>query len=361
MSRSAFQCLGFSGVSLLLLFCLRSRLPQQVVRMSLECPSCVPQGVQWTREVQHQADIGRCDVCGGVVLDNLTTISATSASRRVVVSMANRAVDLLAWFTLARSLRHAGGFNGTIILMWFGKHDEPLFCRLDAIVAELRLTLVCVRKPLGKKDIHKSVTGRSWDWVKLLSFTLVQFQEVMFADADMIMINRVDDLFSFPRGKDFLFISGSGALLNSGSFWMLPSLSHYSALMKLVQTGTYRKRDGWNHAGIVKGKNNHWDECQGLLYHHFAQIGNTSYELVPSPVNSPEVIVRNGTIVHFFGRLKPCPIAKMKPVDPVDTEMWSSWPWTAWEENFEAVFGDRGFEKTNCTRHVPTARPSQVP
>jgi len=298
-----------------------------------------------------------CDVCGGLVLDNLTTVNASSTAR-AVVSMASRDSDLRAWFTLAHSLRTTGDFDGSIILLWFGKREALMLCKLQPVVERLRLTVVCVFKPLAKREIHASVTGRSWDWVKLLSFTLTQFKEVIFLDADIIAVNRVDHLFSVPDGKDFMFTSGPYDLLNSGFFVFFPSLSHYAALIHLVRTGNYSKRDGWNHAGIVEGRNNHWNECQGLLYHYFMQVRNTGVEWEPSPIVSPALSVSrnrvNTTGVHFLGQHKPCPIANMKTKAPMDKEMWSSWPYTAWEESFGAVFGDEGFKATRCSWHIKT-------
>ena len=347
----------------LLLFFLACCLLQQALRKTLQVSLVVPSleeaserverqplvhpsstehrdegaaGSQTKKEVpgfRARVSILSCRECQGGSLGDLSTLKASGPLRHVVVSMASRDVDILAFLVLARSLRTAGRFSGDIVLMWFGNPQQDISCRYKQALEELRFKVVCVRQPLHEAEIHSSVTGRSWDWVKLLAFTLTDFDLGVFLDVDMMAIRQTNELWSGlglgagSAQKQLAFVDGPKSLLNSGIFVFRPSMEDFTALTNLVRRGKYSELDGWNHAGIVSGKNNHWDECQGLLYHYFVQLHRGGVQLSREVWGaSPDGLSGSASIVHFAGSSKPCVLASMKkPGHTVNDESLSSY------------------------------------
>ena len=209
-----------------------------------------------------------CDCKAGSLAD-LKQVRASTKSRQVIVTMASRDVDILAFLVLAKSLRTVGHFSGDIVLMWFGDVHQEISCKQMQAAEELSLRFACVRPPLRRKEIHDSVTGRTWDWVKLLAFTLTDFEIGAFVDVDMMATGPISELWrclgAETGRKQLAFADGPKSLLNSGLFVFRPSMEDFHALTGLVRRGEYSKSDGWNHAGIEPGRSNHWDECQGFL------------------------------------------------------------------------------------------------
>ncbi|CAE7198541.1 unnamed protein product [Symbiodinium sp. CCMP2592] len=264
-----------------------------------------------------RVSVPSCHGCRGGSLGDLSTLKATGPLRHVVVSMASREVDVLAFLVLARSLRAAGRFSGDIVLMWFGDPKTDISCRHKQAMEELHFRVVCVRQPLRETEIHSSVTGRSWDWVKLLAFTLTGFDLGVFLDVDMMAVRQIDELWSgLGAGgaqTQLAFVDGPKSLLNSGIFVFRPNMEDFTGLTNLVRRGQYSELDGWNHAGIVSGKSNHWDECQGLLYHYFVQLRRGGVQLSREVWGaSPYALSGSAGIVHFTGNSKPCVLASMK-------------------------------------------------
>ena len=210
----------------LLLFFLACCLLQQALRKTLQVSLVVPSLEEASERVERQplvhpastehrdegaaksqtkkevpgfrarVSILSCRECQGGSLGDLSTLKASGSLRHVVVSMASRDVDILAFLVLARSLRTAGRFSGDIVLMWFGNPKQDISCRYKQALEELRFKVVCVRQPLHEAEIHSSVTGRSWDWVKLLAFTLTDFDLGVFLDVDMMAIRQTNELWS---------------------------------------------------------------------------------------------------------------------------------------------------------------------
>ena len=173
-----------------------------------------------------RVSVSSCHGCRGGSFGDLSTLKASGPLQHVVVSMASRDVDVLAFLVLARSLRAAGRFSGDIVLMWFGDPKKDISCRHKKAMEELHFRVVCVRQPLCETEIHSSVTGRSWDWVKLLAFTLTGFDLGVFLDVDMMAVRQTDELWgglgAGSAQTQLAFVDGPKSLLNSGIFRISP-------------------------------------------------------------------------------------------------------------------------------------------
>lgn len=141
-----------------------------------------------------------------------------------------------------------------------------------------------IRSPHAKKGAYNE-----YNYSKLRIWQLTQYQKVIFIDADLIVLNNLDHLFTYPQlsavGKDkYLF--------NSGLFVIEPSHCMFRVLMEKISTlGSYNGGD----QGFLNEAFTWWHRFHSRVNH---------LKVFQGPNDAKREIPDNLYTLHFLG-LKP--------------------------------------------------------
>ncbi|KAJ0014426.1 hypothetical protein Pint_19887 [Pistacia integerrima] len=99
-----------------------------------------------------------------------------------------------------------------------------------------RKELCCGKSPFSVKDSYNE-----WNYSKLRVWQLIEYEKVIFIDADLLVLRNIDKFFSYPQ----LSAAGNdGSLFNSGIMVIEPSLCMFEKLMvKSFKVASYNGGD----------------------------------------------------------------------------------------------------------------------
>lgn len=141
---------------------------------------------------------------------------------------------------------------------------------------------------LGRPDLHTVLT-------KLHVFRLVQFDKIIFLDADVLPIRPISHLFSLPHEFSAAPDIGWPDIFNSGVMVLSPGEDKFNEILSLVKS-----KGSWD--GGDQGVLNEW---RGSNWNRISFIYNTIPNL---QYNYPPAYERFGgeiAVLHFIGENKP--------------------------------------------------------
>jgi hypothetical protein len=220
--------------------------------------------------------------------------------------------------------------------MLFGKYWDKIY-RLQVRI--LFTTPPVTPATVIGKGYREALTksGLSWDHSKMRALQLVEYEKVIFQDADCLHLVNNDHLFSMPHltGTD-----GPSSPLNSGFMVLRPSEEDFKGLVELGNEGDFTARTYWRKSYPPRYYANYAAETQGLWYYYFFRVKGRGHLLEQAVYNYQDTKSKqSGTrIVHFTACGKPT-----KPKEnhnPLCGEFHSKWK-AVWSSLF-----DKGEEPT---------------
>lgn len=144
---------------------------------------------------------------------------------------------------------------------------------------------------------------------KLLIFGLTQFDKIVFLDADMLVLENIDELF----GKDNLSATVAGKSvpgnenwvdLNSGMMVIVPKLNEDKRLISLISK--FDAKSAFGDQDIISEGYSHWKEHTNLV---LGEEYNILAKYEPYYVSS-NVLDSPIKVLHFIGKVKPWNMSK---------------------------------------------------
>ncbi|KAI6191903.1 hypothetical protein M3Y97_00278000 [Aphelenchoides bicaudatus] len=166
-------------------------------------------------------------------------------------------------------------------------------------------------------------------FTKLHAWRLTEYEKAVFLDADTLVLQNVDELFSRPEISAAPDI-GWPDYFNSGVFVFTPSLERYRELVQFgLQEGSF---DGGDQ-GLLNKWFKDWRESDAS--HRLPFIYNMTAGAIYSYAAALKIHGENIKIVHFLGR--------QKPWHSLKTGVHGNEHWTQWNNVFEK----------NVKQHLP--------
>ena len=92
---------------------------------------------------------------------------------------------------------------GKKVILLFGDRAQDLLREWRAPASELKVATALVEPPFTPEDMlsrnFEAIVTHSrkwWDWIKLYTFLLPQFDKVILLDSDLLFLSNVDELFA---------------------------------------------------------------------------------------------------------------------------------------------------------------------
>eukprot|EP01038_Epipyxis_sp_PR26KG_P011445 gene11445-15332_t len=108
-----------------------------------------------------------------------------------------------------------------------------------------------------REKINKNGCCGSSELIKLTSYRLIQYDWVVHLDADTIMLNPIDELFStnysliYTTDPNMASYKGEDKLPVQGGFIIFkPSIEDYSNIIELLMTTEFNNGGGWNNSKV---------------------------------------------------------------------------------------------------------------
>lgn len=160
---------------------------------------------------------------------------------------------------------------------------------------------------------HNSIFYWTDTLFKLNIFRLIQFDKIVYLDADMIILNPIDELFDVPHlsaviaGK-CLHPEWNG--LNGGMMVIKPALDEYEGLVKMLpQTicNCQKQGKGFGDQDVINDYYSQWSNWTELhlseIYNAMFGFGKESYFKAISKLEKKSI--EEFKILHFIGYFKP--------------------------------------------------------
>jgi hypothetical protein len=158
---------------------------------------------------------------------------------------------------------------------------EPL-SKLGYHVIEVPIPInaSAIRFDFLREKINKNGCCGAAELIKLSSYRLLQYDRVIHLDADVIMLNPIDELFELPYSLIYstdpnmaTFKKGIDKMPVQGGFIILqPSITDYRGIIHAEMNTEFRKYHGWNssHIGWYWGGMT----VQGILPYYYHRLSN---------------------------------------------------------------------------------------
>ena len=184
-----------------------------------------------------------------------TNRSARLAWVTHVDSNAKYVIQVGVLFTSLRLTNTTGEFVLLCVKCGLGK--DPGLQRLGVRLMDTKLPIQAwevaapyrnhprVRKQTGKKGEGEMRSGLS-DFVKLRAHQLVDYERVVFLDADVLVRGNLDHLFWLPEGSHS---NGPHAPFNAGLVVIKPRKEDFRHLVAVIREGDYTDQTGWRSEG----------------------------------------------------------------------------------------------------------------
>eukprot|EP00117_Sycon_ciliatum_P006085 scpid81710/ scgid9770/ Glycogenin-1 len=199
--------------------------------------------------------------------------------------------------TLGQSLRNVGTTRRLVVLVSCG---VPPSARDDlASVWDELIEVDVMNTPnpenldlFGRPELGVTLT-------KLYAWKLTMYQKCVFLDADTLVLQNIDDLFTRPEPSAAPDV-GWPDCFNSGVLVLVPSLKTYDELIRLLaQKGTF---DGGDQ-GLL---NSYWSDWSTLgARHRLPFTDNQTVSPVYTYVAACKQYGHRARVLHFLGTLKP--------------------------------------------------------
>lgn len=249
--------------------------------------------------------------------------------KNAYVMMGNRTIDLLRCLSLSKSIRDSGSDQSIVFLSF----DNLDFKEYLSILKRLDITLKFCYNPIDISKIlnqyyAKYISDISWDFFKLLPWSLTDFDNIIFMDTDMLVLKNIDHL--FHNNYDFMYTDGRISPLNSGLFVAKPNLTTFYGLQHFIYSGDFATNSGWFNMGR-KHKHYAIEVCQGVFYYYFIQSKKFSVEYLPRRLYnnlSPQCLENTNEedikVVHFTSWGKP-PLSESDIIHPFQRKIHNQW------------------------------------
>lgn len=226
------------------------------------------------------------------------------------VMMGNRDIDLLRCLSLSKSIRDSGSGKNIAFLSF----DNLNTYKYKTIIDNLDISIIETTNPIDLSKITNEyyidqISDISWDFIKLVPWSLTAYESIIFMDTDMLVLQNIDHLFDLDY--DFIYTDGRISPLNSGLFVLRPNLTTLYGLQQFVYNAYFNIYDGWYKMGRVK-KHYAIEVCQGILYYFFVKSQAYRTQYIPrqiynnmSPQCYDSVSEDQIKVVHFTSWKKP--------------------------------------------------------
>lgn len=206
---------------------------------------------------------------------------------------------------------------------------------------------------LGRPELAVTFT-------KIMVWSLVQFEKVVFLDADMLVLQCIDDLFERP---DFSACPDSGwpDCFNTGLFVCKPSLETMQELIrKAASAGSF---DGGDQ-GLLNGYFSNWSTLPH--FHRIPFTYNVTFSLYYSYKPAFLHFYDQIRAIHFIGPNKPWLIrmqenreymARKYSLPPEMIQFIEKW----WAIYKSSPYGNQLTENANSQSILPKSKPQRTP
>lgn len=243
--------------------------------------------------------------------------------------MGNREIDLLRCLSLSKSIRDSDSKESIIFLSF----DNLNSSKYLSVANTLDITIKIVNNPIDITKIKNQFYARyikdiSWDFFKLIPWTLTDYNKVIFLDTDMLVLQNIDHLFN--QNYDFIYTDGRISPLNSGLFVAKPDLTTFYGLQHFVYSGDFIIDSGWYNMGRKKY---HYaiEVCQGIFYYYFVKSNKFKVDYLPrqlynnmSPQCLENINENDIKVVHFTSWGKP-PLDRSEINHPFQHKIHDKW------------------------------------
>lgn len=144
-------------------------------------------------------------------------------------------------------------------------------------------------KLLGRPELEKTLTK--------LNVWKLELDKVVFMDADMLVLNNIDNLFEYPELSAAPDV-GWPDCFNSGLFVCVPSISRFNSIMEMADEGTF---DGGDQ-GVLNSYFKDWSKkSENRIPFVYNMCFSSVYTYLPAYLQFQSEI----QVVHFLGPIKP--------------------------------------------------------
>lgn len=211
---------------------------------------------------------------------------------------------------LKRSLRSVKSKHDLVILVPQSK-EEILRLSLEKSRILDKNCKVCVKADVDveySEDMKFKEHYWSNTFFKLSAAICLEYKKVILLDSDMIILHNIDHLFHKPHYS--ATIAGQCAnpqwdTLNSGLMVIEPSIELYCRLMDNIKPAMYRcfhKGYNFGDQDVFVEAFKDWGKHTELK---LSEIYNCFFEYVRILANKEQIRLRDISVVHFIGRIKP--------------------------------------------------------
>jgi len=152
------------------------------------------------------------------------------------------------------------------------------FLGFQVLVRDIPLKLEEV--PLGHYRKRLPVSGCCGmaELLKLHALTLTEYHRVLHIDADVVILQNIDELFDAPDDVSLLYTNSTleGEVFSGGVFAVRPCLQDFESILAVMRTGDYRySGTGWKGSGVGYG----WggETIQGIMpYYYLVEKKNSA-------------------------------------------------------------------------------------
>lgn len=192
-----------------------------------------------------RADVARVDTVppppayvGDVLWRCATDASLSPSLRRAYVTFVSSPAYVSGVLTLAHSLRQSGSRDWPLVIVTTNELPRE---SLDTLRGALRCAHFVTVEPLRSR--HNVSVVRPYlrtAFTKLQLFSLVQYDVLLYLDADMVVLRPLDDLFDLVTDGYHLLAAAPGApFINSGLMVLRPHRLLFATLLRMLDEGTY--------------------------------------------------------------------------------------------------------------------------
>lgn len=157
--------------------------------------------------------------------------------------------------------------------------SRPGLTRLGFHVIEvpIPINVSAIQFDFLREKINKNGCCGSSELIKLASYRLMQYDRVIHLDADVILLNPIDELFHknysliYTTDPNMATFKGEDKMPVQGGFIVLqPSIDDYRSIINTLMTTEFRKYHGWNtsHIGWFWGGMT----VQGILPYYYNRV-----------------------------------------------------------------------------------------
>jgi glycogenin glucosyltransferase len=223
-----------------------------------------------------------------------------------------------AYVTVVTNMSYFAGLSVLAKSFKRTKAKYPLFVlvpqkadpELKQRIHTLKLSVIESDDILIDEDFQKANRVSSWNqtFFKLNIMNLVQFDKIVFVDADMLLLQNIDHLFEYPS---ISATTGGKAAnpeyveFNSGLLVIEPSEEIFRELLGCVVPAIKRKTAlglGYGDQDVFNEYYPNWNQEQA---HHFDEIYNAEITYLDALMNANKFRrLSEIAVLHYIGRIK---------------------------------------------------------